>query len=309
MELKDTIPIIFNSGAYGTYLEWCLFTLTSDNDVVNPLLEDGSSHQYKGQHLLNISGWKSYVDLSNPSKFVRFHPKTLQTESIKSNLELVLSTVEKIIFLYPDSDSTLLNINNTFSKIGKKWWPRPGSGPRNSQIDQEYQIIANKLYNNWPANPETEFDDIPNWIKREFLSLYLMPMWFDQVEWFFPNMWTHNNCQVVLIKDLLYNFENTLQSLKEFLKLSFTKEIAQLLPTHKKMLADQQNIGQDALCNQIVNSTVNNINFSWQAEYLSLPSESWIQWKLRELGFELACNNLNRFPTNNIDLKQLIYKI
>jgi hypothetical protein len=94
-----------------------------------------------------------------------------------------------------------------------------------------------------------------------------------------------------------------------FLKLSFTKEIAQLLPTHKKMLADQQNIGQDALCNQIVNSTVNNINFSWQAEYLSLPSESWIQWKLRELGFELACNNLNRFPTNNIDLKQLIYKI
>jgi len=302
------VPIIFNAGAYGTYLEWCLTTLTEEIEIVLPLLSDGSSHRFSGTHLLNMSGWHNYVNAGKLAKFVRFHPKVKQEESIKENLETVLSSVEKIICLYPDADSVLLNINNVFDKISKTWWPR--SGPMNVlQIENEYQQISDKIYQNWPVDRNTAFDEIPHWIKREFLSLYLMPMWKDQVEWFLPEQFKNSNCQFLFLNDLLYNFENTLENIKQFLNLSFIKEIDQLIPMHKKMLASQLNLGQDLLCNQIVNSCVTDIEFEWAGKYLPLPSESWVQWQLRNLGFEIKCDGLNRFPTNSSELKKLIYTI
>ena len=311
MSIRKTIPIVFNGGAYGTYLEWCLTTLTTDIEIISPLRPDGSSHTFRSPNLSGLSGWLQYVENGVPSAFVRLHPKTKEApKSLTANLKVILSTVDKMIHLYPDRNSVLLNINNYFQKVSTEWWPGPGfKKEREAQRQQEYHEISTAIYQNWPVTADTPFNDIPNWIKREFLSIYFMPFWQDQVEWFHPNQWQDPRCRVVFINDLLNDFENTLQSLTEFLELDLKKDILQLIPNHENMLKVQKNLGQDLLCNQIIDSTVNNVYFDWQEQYLPLPSESWIQWRLRELGFEIRCHSLDIFPTNSVQLKKLLYTV
>jgi hypothetical protein len=297
MLLKDTIPIVFNGGAYGTYLEWVLTTLTLPADIIPPFNKNGNSHQYHGVHLLNISGWHNYVNSTNLSQFVRLHPKVTKEESISKNLDFILSSVNKMIYLYPDRNSVLLNVNNFYSKVWNDWW-------QNRLLDTQF---ANNLYSNWPVNPGTPADKIPTWILREILSFNLMPSWHDQVEWYHPDRWQNPKCIVIDIYNLLYNFESTLTSIQNFCNLDFTKNIKQLIPYHNQMIQLQNHLDQDRLCHQIVYSTVIGKELNWTE--LSLVSESWIQWELRNQGFEIECHGLDIFPTDSVQLKKLIYHI
>jgi hypothetical protein len=40
-----------------------------------------------------------------------------------------------------------------------------------------------------------------------------------------------------------------------------------------------------------------------------LASESYVQWQLRNLGYEIQCHELDKFPTNSVHLKELLYTI
>ena len=68
-----TVAIAFNGGAYGTYLEWCLTTLTSSDPIVAPFTKRGNSHKFLGNHLINFSNWQDYNTSGNVFDFFRFH--------------------------------------------------------------------------------------------------------------------------------------------------------------------------------------------------------------------------------------------
>lgn len=292
-----TVAIAFNGGAYGTYLEWCLTTLTSSDPIVAPFTKRGNSHKFLGNHLINFSGWQDYNALNNCFDFFRFHPKVQQEESISNNLNEVCNSVDSLIYLYPDKNSILLCINNWFSKIHDDWW----SAQFSTYVDPD------KIYNNWPVSRDTKIENIPRWIRREFLSYYLMPGWFDQVEWYHPDTWQHDRCCVVTVSELLYNFEETLSKLKSHCDLKYAIPITELLPFHRQNLQNQQYLNEDLLCNQIVDAVVGGQEFSWEPR--SLASESWIQWQLRNLGYEIRCHELDKLPTNSVQLKELLYTI
>jgi len=297
MEIKDTIPIIFNGGAYGTYLEWALTTLTNKLAVTPPFNQNGNSHLYVGRHLLDMNGWNNYLNSKNLSQFVRLHPKSTKEESISKNLDFIMSSVDKAIYLYPDQNSVLLNVNNFYSKIWTDWWSE-------RLLDTQF---ADNLYSNWPVKSGTPVDQIPIWILREILSFNLMPSWHDEIEWHHPSKWQDPKCLVIDIHAILYNFESTLIRIQNFCNLQFTKQIKELIPYHNQMLQKQKYLDQDRLCRQIVHSTVGGNQFNWTE--LSLVSQSWIQWELRNQGFEIECYGLDIFPTNSIQLKKLIYPI
>ena len=296
MELRSTIPIVFNGGAYGTYLEWALTTLTTNIDIIPPFNQNGNSHQFTGYHLRDMAGWCRYVESAQPSQFVRLHPKTKKEESLSDNLNSILSSVDQMIYLYPDSDSKLLVLNNYFDKIWDSWWKH--------QFDT--QIDPSKIYNNWPVEPTTPIDQVPTWIQREFLSFYLMPAWHDQVEWYHPNYWQNSKCITLTVRDLLYNFEASLIKIQELCNLTFTKDLKEIVLYHAQMLQLQQYLNQDLVCHQIIQSVVNNYQFAWGE--LPLVSQSWVQWQLRNLNFEIECDGLDIFPTNSIQLKKLLYQ-
>jgi hypothetical protein len=248
-------------------------------------------------HLADISGWKNYAASENLSQFVRLHPKTIKDESISKNLEIILADVDKMIYLYPDENSILLNINNNYSKVWTNWWERHLTNTE----------FSNNLFNSWPVLPGTPVDQIPVWILREFLSYNLMTSWQQQVEWCHIDRWQHSNCTVITISDLLYQFEKTLEHIKTFCNLTFTKSIKQLIPAHNQMMKLQVNLDQDHTCQKIIQSIINNDNFDWKE--LPLPSQAWIQWELRNRGFEIQCHGLDNLPTNSIQLKKLLYPI
>ncbi len=123
-----------------------------------------------------------------------------------------------------------------------------------------------------------------------------------------PGRWSHPRCNLILIKDLLYDFENTIQKTQEFFNLQFKKSIKELIPYHNLMLSLQKYLNQDQLCADIIDSVVNDHLLNWH-EGLPLPSQSWIQWQLRNLGYEIECHGLDVFPTNSLKLKELLHKV
>jgi hypothetical protein len=290
-----TVPILFNIGAYGTYLEWCLTSLSTSDELSSPFRANGNSHNFQGTHLDNMQGWRQYQSGPYQSKFVRFHPKNEQNHSLQDHLEEILQSVDQVIFLYPDTDSVLLNMNNWFHKVWDDWWTYLVC----SEIDSA------KLYQNWPINPGTAVHDIDLWIRREFLSQYLVPSWRSQVEWYFPDSWQSPKCQYILVKDLLHDFENTITSIADFLKLDVQRPISTLLPYHEQNIKLQKYIDQDKICNHIIDSILHDEVKAWNA--LPIVSEAWIQWKLRELGYEIRCHGLDTFPTTSVQLKELLY--
>ena len=57
----NTIPILYNGGAYGTFMEWCLFYFAGYDIVSDPTERNGSSHGYEGTLLANIYVWEKCV--------------------------------------------------------------------------------------------------------------------------------------------------------------------------------------------------------------------------------------------------------
>ena len=299
-QLKDTIPIVFNGGSYGTYVEWLLTTLTTDWPVMEPFAQGGNSHGFRGNHLNTMFGWNVYANcIDPPLQFVRVHPKTEETESVTASLETVLSVVDRCIYLYPDRQSVLLNINNYFSKVWDDWWAY--------QIKKE--IGPDKIYNNWPVSPDTPIENTPIWVQREFLSYYLMPAWYDQVEWFHPDTWQHQRCTTILVNELLDDIEGTLSRIQKDTGLVWTKPVGDILPVHNKMVSLQKYRNQDKLCQMIVSSTIAGIEFDWADKEVPLASQSYIQWALRKQGYEIECHGLDTFPTNSVKLKSILYRL
>ena len=292
-----TIAIAFNGGAYGTYLDWCLTTLSSSDDITPPFSNVGNSHNFVGRHVSNIDGWRKFKSDNSNAEFVRLHPKYMQGESLSANMNYLCDTADSVVYLYPSKDSILLSLNNYTYKIWKDWWVHNFS----------LVIDVDKIYNNWPVSRGTPISDIPNWIKREFLSFYLMPAWFSQIEWNHLETWSHPNCCVVTVDQLLYDFENSIHRIKTHCNLQFEKDVAELLPFHQQNLKLQKYINQDQVCNQIINAVVNNQLYEF--EEITLTSESWIQWQLRNLDYEIRCHELDKFPTNSVQLRELLYPV
>lgn len=297
--MPQSTLILYNAGAYGTYLEWVLNTLTTNVNLVSPLTDAGSSHLSGGILLGGVGSpqWNQKLNQHKEIKLARAHPKIHAHESIQSNIDFSLKSFDKIIFCYPDQNSVLLNINNAFTKIWDDWI-------ENRLKDSQF---AEDLYTNWNIARGTPSKHIPVWIKREILSYNLMPSWQSEVEWFFPDRQKQTNCYFVFINELLYNFKHVIINIQQFCNLDFKKDINQLVLHHDKMLSLQKYLNQDTLCDNIVNSVINSQKFNW--DFLPLASQSWIQWQLRNLGYEIRCDGLDIFPTNSVKLQELIYKV
>lgn len=287
--------IVYSAGTYGTYLGWVLTTLTRNIPIVEPFTNKGNSHNFGFQSLLTADD-TIIQDAAYKNTFVRHHPKHKKEDVISDNLNLLADKVNNILYLYPKHSDILLCINNQYSKIWDNWWVEQ------LQVDNEFR---ENLYTNWGISSNTSVNEIPMWCKREFLSFWLMPAWSDQVEMGTP-VWSHIRSHTIFVNDLLYDFKNTILKIQKFCSLEFTKNIDDLNPSHNKMLSLQKHLTQDQLCNKIIDSIVNDQFYNWNYQELPLPSQSWIQWKLRNLGYELQCYGLNQFPTNSTQLRKLL---
>ena len=302
MNKKDTVPILYPGGGYGSYLVWCLIVLTTELAIKSPLNTNGNSHKFKDGNYLHggIEGWRNYLQSADQWNFIRFHPKMKQSDSLRHYLNELSTQVNFFVYIRPSTNTLLLTINNQFTKMHHNWW------------DHSFQvgdINSDIIYNNWPVSRDMPISQTPNWIKREFLSYYMMPWFFDEIEWHQPEHYNQSNCLLVFVEDILYNFKNTISKIINQSTLTLTKSLDDLVPHHSHMISLQKNIDQDFLCRKIIDSIVDQKVFDWTGQYMPLPSEAYVQWELRNQGFELRCHGLDILPTNSVQLKELLYTV
>lgn len=294
-----SVAITYAPGTYGTYLEWCLTMLTSSDPIVPPFTSVGNSHLFSGNHLLSLSAYNATKsEFISSLEFFRLHPRVNKKESVVGTAIHLAKQSHSVILLYPEQGRTLLCLNNFFNKIHKDRW---------SKFFESFSVHPTVIFDNWPVPPDTEIKDVAPWIKREFLSLYIMPFWDSLVGYQELSNFDYPKCLHVNVGDLLLNFETTIQQIKNSFGLNFKRGIEDLMPYHQHNLSLQQFLHHDSLCNTLVDCVVNGVDMSWDP--LGICSESYVQWNLRERGFEIRCNGLDTFPTNSLQLKDLLYSI
>jgi hypothetical protein len=298
--MKNTLLIAFNGGSYGTYLEWVLNSLITEEEIVPPFTKSGSSHSnHLGHHLGNLERFRRYLDSDSDFITARLHPKVHQNESLQANLECVLDNTSRVILLYPDRDHELMCVCNYMTKI---WHGHEYDGAM-------AYINPDDIYQGYGIEPGTDLRTIPVWIRREHMSFNLFDSWHDQVEWYFPDHWCHDRAMVITTKELFYDFVGTLTRIENFWgSVKYNRNIQHMVPFHNTMIQLQPHLGKDALCAQILKSITAEIDENFEFGDLCLTSQAWIQYQLRLRSYELQCDGLDQFPTSTKELQDLIYK-
>jgi hypothetical protein len=296
--MKNTLIIAYNVGAYGTYLEWALNSLLSDQSLQLPFTTKGNSHASKlGHHLVYMTNFQQYIASDLDFVTARLHPKTEKNHSLKKNLEYILDRVPRLILLYPDRCHEFMCICNYMTKIS--------SG--NPYQDAMAYVDPGDIYQNYDVAPGTDLQNIPAWIQREHMSFNLFDSWRDQVEWYFPDQWQHDRAMIITTKDLFDNFETTLVHIRNFWGQNYKKNISEILTAHSEMIKLQPHLGKDQFCAEIVNSIINPDQPIVEFGIIDMVGQAWIQHQLRINGYELKCHDMNDFPTNTAQLRSLIY--
>jgi hypothetical protein len=104
--------------------------------------------------------------------------------------------------------------------------------------------------------------------------------------------------------DFLNQPEQSVDSILEFCGLTKKPGIEEFFCEWKQK--QQYVIDEMELINNIVKSTVEQTQFTWQP--LNIIAESMIQQKLRSAGYEIRCDGLNIFPTDAKTLYNLLEK-
>lgn len=297
MNKRDTVPIIYLGGTYGTFVHWCLEYFSGMEVIERPFDKaTGSSHNFVGGGIRTLPSWRTYLDTEPFQKIVRIHPKTKidKEGSLINNINQIITDVDSAILLSTNKDSSLWILNNKLEKIykgGVDGWA-------------ERQNISTNLQQ-WGRNSVSEMEV---WEMREFLSMYLMAHHYGEFEFERVQEFSSEKLLKIHILDLVNNFETTIRKMMEYCSLPVKRE--NFSQVHEEWLSTQKHINKDAIVKKIIECVRSNEEYDWTHEHLTIADESIIQMVLRDVyKLDTLCYNLNVFPTNTIDLRKLLINV
>lgn len=287
------ICIIYNGGTYGTFIEWCLhyFSDLSVSDVL-PFTPVGNSHNFKGNYLPDHDAVDEYVNSPDDFLTVRYHIKRQEQDDTLKRLEFICDNFKKIIFMHCTSNSFIWNINNKIDKVHKEGW-------------LNYEKYGFKNLDQWGVGKN--IDTMAPWEIREFLSFYLQEQHtsesdlrnIDQIRSTFTNV-----CMIP-IENLRDEFTQTIKRLLDYCELPLVRNNFDYV--YDQWISLQFHKNKDQLLKEIVMSIINNEYLDWASNNLTLADTAMIQHSLRQQGLEIKCHGLDKFPTNSLALKELLY--
>lgn len=300
------IHILFLPGTFGTTIHYILSNFCTDSpkqyiDHAALITADGSLHNnqlYAGHWFDKVRYEKFFnneidqeLEITTPIyPIVDLHAD----EIIK--LFTQLRSYDNYIFLYvKDIHAAELNMLMQYYKIAQ--------GTLNLGLEL---YCGNNFHNIIKWNPMYKhYSDMQIWELREWLSIFYME-WI--TEWIDAKNYTPDNWLKISSDEILSNpMDTAIKIVNEFKKFDYnrTKELQQFLTTWRSK--QQYILDEYELIQNIVEHTLSKKNFTWNT--ISIISEAIIQRKLRDLGYEIKCFNLNQFPNNSIYLNKLLEKI
>ena len=107
----------------------------------------------------------------------------------------------------------------------------------------------------------------------------------------------------VTTDQILYDFEHTISRMIDYCELTPDPD-TNLTEFHAVWFERQQYILNEFHTVQQIIENLNNQDFNWNP--ISIMAEAIVQAKLRQQGWEIACYQLNQFPTNIQDLRKVM---
>jgi hypothetical protein len=291
MAKKSTVLIVYPCGGYGSFLHWCLSYFSGEIDInTTPFTPNGSAHRFDGIMLRNVQSTTNFLNSDIATNFVRSHAmfdKEKNNNQFFDYISYYQNYFEKLVLITQDSQSHLMILHNSHTKT----------------IELTYDRLLKEIINNY-KNRFGATDPVPRWQLREMIS-YFHESYHCYINDIYQPVY---NKQVVNVpvRELVDNFESTLTGLFDQLDIPMVR--TDLVPDIKhKWLSLQRFVNIDHVCQQILTATVNGNNLEWQT--LSIFDEAWIQWQLRNNKLEIRCDGLDKFPTNSLQLRELLYPV
>lgn len=289
------INIVYIPGTFGSMIEYVLRSHTKEHNLESsrPLV-DGSMHGFDPQaHIVNRAALEEYFESQHDDHDVISISWPMNDYPLAKILQLISQTqtqkYKNLIIYYDNFDFAEQNLLFQYHKIA--------FGQRIKNGLKIFYAANTTDFNNWDPT-YTTYGDMQPWQFREWFSIFYPNMLFSLIK--IPE--GDDNSLVVNANDILHNTIPTLLRIIDFCELTINKN---LLPFVDEWQDKQQYILQEyQTVRTIVDCTIKNIPYTWTN--LNIIAEAIVQQQLRRKGYELRCDGLNIFPTNSLDLHQLI---
>jgi hypothetical protein len=273
------IKIIFAPGCYGTFLTKCLYYFSNLNDnfdKVDFLFDaNGSSHDFRSnKHKTSV------IDCG--------HIETLDIDY----------SVDQVITLLPDSRNYLDYFDNQYIKqeIGHI------IGFINSCFSAEE--TNKKIQTGW-GQIENFNSNTPRWIIREWTSFWIdscLTAAYNSDKYYkVPSLGYYHVSEIF---DDLYLL---IEKIVAMLGLTLTTPRHEIERIHHKFVQQQKMHNIQLRCQSWVNNIIQG-NENTNSPCITIFDEAYVQMLLRKNGYEIQCNELDKFPTNSKGMIQIIYK-
>ena len=281
---------------FGSTIEFCLRSFTKEYIPSDAYIaDDGSMHTFNKEFHVGEKVHLSY------------NPDLLTDHSITTPLypfnDLHLSEILEQFPANWDKDKCIILYADTFESAEM------------TILFQFYKMCQGSIYNigldffcgenqhNITAwNPDyTHWSQMKAWEIREWFSIFYV-QWMK--EWQDSANIVNNTWLKLTPGQMLNDTENTICKIIDFCSLSIKPGLKDFCQQWRK--AQQYIIDEYQLLDSIVTNTVNQRPFTWAL--ISIVSEAIVQQRLRQQGYEIRCDGLDIFPTNSIELYNLLDK-
>lgn len=334
---KNTTFILYQNGAYGTFIEWCLNYFTDELFEKIDLTDSGSAHRFQGHALVFQPQLENYCKGYANISFARLHPGATAesrrlinetcVDSYKnaflSDLSFLNKCSDQVIILFYSYKNMLWGYNNFLTKFNPledydENYLKEFRLTFYPEIDSYAGGIVDKLYlfaenvnrnsniNKWGVDSTR---DLTIWQLREFLSFSLISSLYkqcdqslyDQAIQKFPNF------KFVEISDLRDNFHQVITDLIAYTGNPIIRA-DEIDDIYNNWIKTQYHVYKDQEISTIVSKIVKGQIYDWSDKKFNLLDEIFLQHHLRSAGIEIRCHDLNIFPTNTRELEQFLIR-
>jgi len=299
------IVILYPAGGFGTTIEYCLKNFSYEHGPLPQAspIGTGSMHSYQKEfHIyhvdhINVDSLDSIgiEKLTDGNIINSIYPLMC---SLNQNADVTVQRSFKAHKTYTLDNHVILIKFNDIKDIEISYLMKY------EKIPMSWHAAAIKLENclQWNSNA-TSVLDLERWQLRELLSIQFNDSVQDLLD---VEQYAEDHWLVVGFGDVLKDLSKVINNSIKY--VGWTRNSENLDVFSAKWTEKQQSIASRLeKIENIVSKTLTNEEFNWGE--LELIDQVLIQARLSRQGYELMCDGLNLFPTNSVELKNLLIKI
>lgn len=276
------VKILYPPGCYGNYVARCIYhytTLGPGTQVMFDFDSEGSSHVFRDDVLAQQS-----IECGHPG-----------TMSITDH--------DAVVAILPDDRHCLDYYNNQFAKQNH------ADIVHHLQLQLPKEEIQSKL-RSW--NYYQLFDSrVPTWILREFLSFWMTDSWRQAYNR--DSMLSASHIQIEAEMIIEGPFKDILHQVAWQLGLDFVAEPETVDENHMNFKRHQRYTYSQMRCGLWAKAVTSEYDDPMlgtvTTDINTIFDEAYIQHVLREQGYGIRCDGLEKLPSTVSDMRKLIYKL